>query len=209
MGVDFGSTSTKVTLAYVKQGGREEILRVPWQGDIADPEHPHTSRNAGSEFSFVASAALVPVGQGYELLPGRRSLSKDLNFPLKTLMLWAAGVRRPLTMPDAPSGPQVLEADRLGQISVVMVEEVLVKHLKLVYSMATAKTGRLGLRIVHVVHSHPNFLCSNEEREDFTRFIKLYQKLLRRVCGKEMPTSTISEGQATASELLSPPAGRH
>ena len=64
MSIDWGSTLSKATLAYINKYGRKEIIRVPWSGDIDDPDHPETSRHSGSLFGFVSSAALMPAKEG-------------------------------------------------------------------------------------------------------------------------------------------------
>lgn len=191
---------SKASLAWNNNNGQQEIMRVPWQGEMDDPEHPDTSRFQGSPFSFVSSAALTAARdeQGSQLSVGRQSLSNDNTFPIKTLLLWAAGIRRWHSLNKAPCGSETITAVSAGEINVDMVEQVFAQHLRLVYNMALTKAVNLGLTIVHVCITHPNFLCEDEEADDFRRWAVLCRRVVFMVCGEDKSISTISEGQSLA-----------
>lgn len=200
-GVDVGSTTSEGTLSFFNQRRRKEIHRVPWQGDMSDPEHPATSRYSGSSYDFVSTAALMPAkeGPGYQLYAGRQSLSEDENFPIKTLLLWAAGIQRKDALQKAPCGPEILKAVEDGKINKTMILLVFIDHLRLLYRLACARAKALGVTIVHISMTHPNFLCDGEEPGDFRRWRELVLWTMRQVCGMSIRISTISEGQAVAS----------
>lgn len=73
-----------------------------------------------------------------------------------------------------------------------MVKRVLLQHLSVVYSMARKKADILGLSIVHVSITHPNFLCDGEESDDFRRWVNLYRELVHTVCGGDIRILRIS-----------------
>lgn len=199
LGIDFGSYKSKITLAYRTTRYRQpkvEIIRVPFQGGLDDPERPDTYSHPDSTYEFVAFAAL----ENGRLVPGRRSLLKDHSLPLKTIFIHSAGVTRESTITRLPGGVDLLDHCSAGIITPEMETEVLKEHFELLRQMAEAQAEATqgGLRIIEVVLSYPNYLCPIEQEGDFIQYASYYKKLLRPIWGKGIPFRLVSEGQAAA-----------
>lgn len=198
LGLDFGNSKSKVTLAYATPECPHPVIkRVPFVGSMNDPERPDTSLQQDSVFDFVAFSAL----EDGRLVVGRQSLTRDCIIPLKTILLhFSRAASRP-TVEGLPGGRELFRAWDAGLITKQMEEGVLVEHIELLYKHASlqARALRGGPRaIVDVVLTHPNYLFPAEGEHAFGVYVDCYTRLVRQVVGKKVNIRLVSEGQGTA-----------
>lgn len=86
-GLGFNSYNSKMTFASVKDG-RAHIFRVRSRFPAGHPQHGPASDASPFEFPATADTA-----GGTRLVVGQESMNTAVSFPLKTVMLWCAGIR--------------------------------------------------------------------------------------------------------------------
>ncbi|KAI1421249.1 hypothetical protein F5Y12DRAFT_38789 [Xylaria sp. FL1777] len=202
LGLDFGCLSSKMTLAFKLANGRPQALRVTLTADLAHPERWNTPAASNSLAEFIACAAL----EGGRLVPGRQSLTKDQSFPLKTIFTHRA-LSRHSTISAMPGGDHLLQAVSECRITPDMEDDVLREHFSLLRDMAIEKANTAKLVIRTIVLTYPNYLCNNEQKDDFPRYKLYYLELIRPIWSEYDQNITfemVSEGQAAALYICEP-----
>lgn len=88
LGLDFGSYNSKMTFSTKpKKKARAKIYRVNSSFPAGHPHHAPAS--AASPFEFPATANTI---SNDRLVVGQASRSEGSSFPLKTVMLFCAGI---------------------------------------------------------------------------------------------------------------------
>lgn len=186
-------------MAHKKPDGSPGLTRVPWTGDLDDPEYPDDN----SEFEFVACAALAGPG---ELVEGRRALDSDESMHLKTIFVFLAlsqGRHRNEIVSLLPDGPRLIRAVAQEAITEAMMYTALTAHFTRLHRMVQAQLARSFLFVTTLVITYPNYLFENENTRDFDQFIDFYYRLIKPIWGN-IHYRVCSEGQAVAVYLCVP-----
>ncbi|KAI1733583.1 hypothetical protein F4680DRAFT_454818 [Xylaria scruposa] len=192
LGCDFGSRSSKQSLAWLQT--RKLVLagRVP-----AHLPKNHPDRSA-SNIELTAVAALQNNGS---FLIGKRALTVDNNFPLKTLLTYASGITNQEVLKRLPGGSNLLQAVEDGSVSNNMIDGALIEHFTILYESAVKHAHGQGVRIKVVILTYPNYLCAREGSDLFDQYMAKYLSLMRDIWDKydgNIEFLTASEGQAVA-----------
>ncbi|KAL2272533.1 hypothetical protein FJTKL_06330 [Diaporthe vaccinii] len=204
LGHDFGSLYSKLALCFHNSTNNAQVSRVPFTGDIKDPDYPE----GHSEYEFVAGAALDGTG---ELVEGQRATHQDQCIPLKTMLVYLA-LSQSRTINHCyqvvnllPWGPVLLDAIRDAKlIRPEMIKRALTRHFQRLRRMALLQAGSNRVRIRTIVVTYPNYVFENEGSKDFDRFLDTYLSILLPVWGPDVKFRVTSEGQAVALYVCVP-----
>lgn len=190
VGIDFGASTSKVSLAWITNGGKK-VSRVPYIGDIDGADYPRESY----KFRFIASAVL----EGKELRLTNIPPSRGTSISLKTILMYQAGICSE-TLRRAPDGNPLLENIDSGRITMAMCRDALHGHHRLLRKMAMeqAAAPNRKMKITQVVLTYPNFLCESEGAQDFRLYMKTYRRMIHHIWGSGVRVLVGSEGQNTA-----------
>lgn len=226
-GIDFGSSTSKAALAFMKtevyrgSTGLEEIddvqvTRVPLRTTLDDPERSNASNQSSQQFEFTSSIAVVREGDEDVVYIGRSALSKDTSIPLKTVFVWLAGIHDNDVLLGLPGGPDLEAALRNGvTLEKEMLRDAILQHFRLLWDMLLLETqlSNLNLEIQRIILSYPLYLCekAQEKRKcrryyNLERYQKYFLELMREVW-KDHPDIIFdftSEGYATAKYICEP-----
>lgn len=183
LGQDFGSSTSKISLAYqhVEQvenslGAFPEetfrIARVPLRSPagLEDPERFNLSSNSSTQqFEFAAFIALNERDGESELIIGRGALLKDIVIPCKTVFVWLAGIHNEEVLFGLPGGPELRACLDDNIFTEDDLPAAIIRHLTLLRDMALQEAKSRNLYIVTIVLSYPNYLCEQRGEPDLER----------------------------------------
>ncbi|KAF2964848.1 hypothetical protein GQX73_g8729 [Xylaria multiplex] len=182
VGQDFGSSSSKISLAF-NMSGSPHLLRVPFdQNGLRTP----------TPYELPSEAALT--GNG-ELIVGKRAIAIDMRIALKTILTYVAGIRRYSVLSNLPGGVTLLQAVGDGRIDEEQMTKALTQHFQQLREAVVEVAENKGLELKALVLSYPSYLHSNEGEDDFDKYINTYIDLLRPIWG-DIIIETANEGQA-------------
>ncbi|KAI0520729.1 hypothetical protein F5B22DRAFT_644478 [Xylaria bambusicola] len=174
LGLDFGTSSSKMTLAYMQRINDQEgvtISRIPIAADLG---HPDRSQDGMAHFEFVAFAALVDGRLEF----GRRCLDQDTSYPLKTMFSYLAGIN-PEKLSCLPGGNDLIEATSVPrEITEEMIRDVLNRYFKWLRDQALVQATSINVAIKRLVLTYPTYLCEDQEVDDVNKYMELYRKLI-------------------------------
>ncbi|KAI0506700.1 hypothetical protein F5B22DRAFT_622952 [Xylaria bambusicola] len=191
VGWDLGNGASKVSLAYINCQNEVILVRVPFAGSPDGPHYSYTPHD------FVAYVAL----EGREIIVGKQSLDRDLNIPLKTMLIYIAGITRKRILEAMPGGRQLLGAVERGSITVAAMEKAVSQHFCLLqrYVLEQARASKVSIKSIIV--TYPNYLASPSQSGDLDRYLEKYFELLCPLWEKGIQFETVSEGQAAATYI--------
>ncbi|KAI0416114.1 hypothetical protein F5X98DRAFT_388384 [Xylaria grammica] len=180
-----------MALAYMKNSeSTPRVIRIP-VGDVM---------STTPKLELVAAAAL----ENDKLIVGDRALTMDTNIPLKTLLMFYAGITSEKIINRLPGGRTLMRAVRGMAIDSVMIADALCQHFKVLRHCASEQMQSCGVQARVVVLTYPNFLFSREKSRDFEKYMDHYLALIRPIFGLDLQYETASEGQAAALYLCEP-----
>ncbi|KAI0103270.1 hypothetical protein GGR51DRAFT_524426, partial [Nemania sp. FL0031] len=209
LGQDFGSITSKITLASQTDDGNVHIIRINANVPIGHPERIKTPYAGNALGEFCSFAGFDK--ETRRLVPGRTAFDQEESFPLKTIFTHRAGVSHPNTIKRLPGGKELLMACASGKITPQMEDSAVREHFALLRDQAVKRADTAGLTICTVILTHPNYLCEAEREGDFEKYRSLYIRLMRELWSayeaatyQRITFQVISEGQATALYVCEP-----
>ncbi|KAF7539906.1 hypothetical protein G7054_g1756 [Neopestalotiopsis clavispora] len=199
-GQDFGSHASEGTLAYKHaKTGANTIIRVALFGDGDHPEK--LNRKAGTlQFMFFAYAALVD-GQ---FIVGRRALGHDICIPLKTILVFASGIRQEHILVRLPGGEELLNGIAKSTINIDMMEAALSEHFRELQRNVCEQAEEQELNVEHIVLSYPHYLLRNGGQKETDKYMSYYTRLMQRIWGEHIQFNSVKEGFALSLYLSEP-----
>ncbi|RWA13007.1 hypothetical protein EKO27_g2127 [Xylaria grammica] len=133
LSIDFGCGSSKMALAYMKNSeSTPRVIRIP-VGDVM---------STTPKLELVASAAL----ENDKLVVGDQALTMDTNIPLKTLLMFYAGITPEKIINRLPGGRTLMRAVRGMAIDSAMIADALCQHFKVLRHWASYSRVKLRAR---------------------------------------------------------------
>ena len=190
MGWDLGSSASKASLVYVNRHNEVCVARVPFAGGSDDPERSDTPHD------FIACAAF----KDDEVIVGKMSLDEDITIPLKTMLVFLAGIRRK-TVETLPGGRLLLEAMEGRRITKEAMRKAIIHHFGVLRTSILEEAEGRNVTIKVIVVTHPNYLASHSQSGDHDLYLEHYLSLLSPLWGDGIHFETASEGQAAANYI--------
>ncbi|RWA10336.1 hypothetical protein EKO27_g4769 [Xylaria grammica] len=182
VGQDFGSSSSKISLAFNMSSG-PHLLRVPFDQNGLRTPTPH---------ELPSEAALAENGG---LIVDKRAIAMDMRIALKTILTYVAGIRRYSVLSNLPGGVTLLQAVSDGRIEDEQMTKALTQHFQQLREAVVRVAENKGLKLKALVLSYPSYLHSNEGKDDFDMYMNTYMGLLQPIWG-DIIMETANEGQA-------------
>ncbi|RYC65939.1 hypothetical protein CHU98_g285 [Xylaria longipes] len=164
-------------------------------------QRPRGDEDGSISYEFIALAALF---DGY-LEFGKRSLTVDLNYHLKTMFTYLAGLDQERKLHKLPGGKALLDALASDEITRDMIHDVLACYFMFLRDQALDHARGPMIAVKHVIFIYPSYLLENEQEDDFEKFRNFHSDLIRGVWDmEELAIHFVSEGRAAALYVCEP-----
>ncbi|KAJ3578740.1 hypothetical protein NPX13_g1825 [Xylaria arbuscula] len=210
LGLGFGSSSSKMTLAHTLRINDEEGVtncRVPVNVDLG---HPDRFSSGLTNHEFISFAALVDGRLEF----GRSCLNRDSSIPLKTMFTYLAGINSKEKLHRLPGGRDLYEACNRtsgpGMISKAMISDVLWRYFGWLRDQALVQAKNMNVVIKRLILTYPAYLRGDRDEdvieEDVTdKYMSLYRRLILPLWHSEDVTvHFVGEGQAAGLYVCEP-----
>ncbi|KAK6220634.1 hypothetical protein LQW54_002079 [Pestalotiopsis sp. IQ-011] len=195
-GIDIGSNTSQVSLAFVQPDGQKQIFRV-W-ADFQGPNRPNPLSSALDSRDFPADVAL-DLDHG-RLIQGRQAQESVDRFAIKTIISVRAGLRRREILEKMPRGAEFWALCRKNIVTERMIDAVVRENFSSLRDEAIRKVEQSAQSMVinKVIFTYPNYL-PEEKHGDFEKWWNYVCSRWMDVWRPQYPNIAIhgaSEGQA-------------
>ncbi|KAK8109211.1 hypothetical protein PG984_015012 [Apiospora sp. TS-2023a] len=194
VGLDFGHSSSKLALAYLKHG--ESVPRLRRVHIPPDEDYAHDPERKLQAYQLVSYAGWD--GDAKEWVIGWAALQCDHRVPLKAMLLYVAGLLRKYVVEKMPGGKALLGYVAKGMLNDTTIRALLEDHVTSLYQFANTCAELCEVKIKSVVVTYPNYLSDEDTHACVTQYTDALLGIVRPIWGEHPLYQTASEGQATA-----------
>lgn len=145
-----------MTLAYKNAIGNKQIARVP---DLRYHTQRRPANAPDSRYDFTAAAALDSSGH---FLVGREVKKTDPHFPLKTMLLYCAGIVRRDVLLNCPDGQTLAASIAQKGLKRLHLVDALRRHLVDLRDSSLRQAEACEVEIRKMCATYPNYTCPDE-----------------------------------------------
>ncbi|KAK8123389.1 hypothetical protein PG999_003307 [Apiospora kogelbergensis] len=207
IGLDFGHTSSKMSLAYRVNGERTpqlHVIPVPVSNDNA-----HESGRNDHLHQFPSYAGLKREVGGW--VTGKQALDCDECLSLKSMLTFVAGNSSMNAVESLPGSNCIWRhantdsrSERLYKSSLRKsdIRRLLKAYFTELYQTARAFASLRDVQIEGVVITFPNYLNEGETADFLTNYIAELLGIIRPIWGQHLVYESASEGQAASVYIV-------